>query len=57
MNRLIVNSPYEEPLKHLRYERKSRLFDLVEGRLPAGCVVEPGTRGWLSTLDWHDIKR
>lgn len=39
IDRLIVNSPYEEPVKHRRYERESRLFDLVEGRHPAGYVV------------------
>lgn len=40
--RLIINSPYEEPLKHWRYERESRLFDLAEGRRPAGYVVASG---------------
>ena len=42
IDRLIVNSPYEEPLKHWRYERESRLFDLVDGRRPAGYVVASG---------------
>lgn len=42
IDRLIVNSPYEEPLKHWRYERESRLFDLAEGRRPAGYVVASG---------------
>ena len=36
---LIVNSPYEEPAKHWRYDRRARLFDLAEGRRPAGYVV------------------
>ena len=39
IDRLIVNSPYEEPARHWRYERSTRLFDLVEGRRPAGYVV------------------
>jgi len=39
IDRLIVNSPYEEPLRHWRYQRETRLFDLVEGRRPAGYVV------------------
>ena len=39
IDRLIVNSPYEEPAKHWRYDRRTRLFDLVDGRRPAGYVV------------------
>ena len=39
IDRLIVNSPYEEPAKHWRYDRKTRLFDLADGRRPAGYVV------------------
>ena len=39
IDRLIVNSPYEEPVKHWRYDRKTRLFDLADGRRPAGYVV------------------
>lgn len=39
IDRLIINSPYEEPARHWRYERETRLFDLVEGRRPAGYVV------------------
>ncbi len=39
IDRLIVNSPYEEPAQHWRYDRKTRLFDLAAGRRPAGYVV------------------
>ena len=39
IDRLIVNSPYEEPAQHWRYDRKTRLFDLVPGRRSAGYVV------------------
>ena len=39
INQLIVNSPYEEPVKHWRYDRATRLFDLAESRRPAGYVV------------------
>ena len=39
IDRLIVNSPYEEPASHWRYDRKTRLFDLAEGRRLAGYVV------------------
>jgi len=39
IDRLIVNSPYEEPKYHWRYDRETRLFELAEGRRPAGYVV------------------
>jgi type III restriction enzyme len=39
IDRLIINSPYEEPARHWHYERETRLFSLVEGRRPAGYVV------------------
>ena len=39
IDRLIVNSPYDEPERHWSYDRKARLFDLAEGRRPAGYVV------------------
>jgi len=42
IDRLIINSPYEEPRRHWRYDRKTRTFDLVEGRRPAGYVVASG---------------
>lgn len=39
IDRLIVNSPYQEPARHWRHDRTTRLLDLAEGRRPAGCVV------------------
>ena len=39
IDRLIVNSPYEEPGHYWHYERETRLFDQAEGRRPAGYVV------------------
>ena len=39
IDRLIINSPYEEPKRHWHYERETRLFDLVEGRRLAGYVI------------------
>lgn len=40
IDRLIVNSPYEEPQRFWRYNRESRTFTLVEGeRRPAGYVI------------------
>ncbi|MBM3790233.1 MAG: type III restriction endonuclease subunit R, partial [Acidobacteria bacterium] len=42
IDRLIINSPYEEPERHWRYARETRTFDLAEGRRPAGYVVASG---------------
>jgi type III restriction enzyme len=42
IDRLIINSPYDEPTLHWRYDRETRLFDRVEGRRPAGYVVASG---------------
>ena len=39
IDQLIINSPYAEPSHHWRYDRESRLFDLVEGRRKAGYLV------------------
>jgi type III restriction enzyme len=40
IDRLIINSPYEEPRRYWRYNRESRTFTLVEGeRRPAGYVI------------------
>lgn len=36
LEHLIINSPYEKPTKHLKYDRNERKFELVEGRRPAG---------------------
>ena len=36
---LIINSPYEEPAEHWRYDRERRTFSRAEGRRPAGYVV------------------
>ena len=39
IDRLIVNSPYEEPECYWRYDRKVRTFSLAGGRRPAGYVI------------------
>ena len=43
IDRLIINSPYEEPRQHWRYDRNARSFDLVPGRRPAGYVIASET--------------
>ena len=42
IDRLIINSPYEVPARHWRYERDTRTFNLAEGQRPAGYVVASG---------------
>jgi type III restriction enzyme len=39
IDRLIINSPYEEPKKYWEYDRANRSFILREGRRPAGYVI------------------
>jgi type III restriction enzyme len=38
IDRLIVNSPYEEPSRYWSYDRETRSFSLKGGRRPAGFV-------------------
>ena len=47
IDQLIVNSPYEEPAEHWRYDRVTRSFDRAQGRRPAGYVVaSPDSRAF-----------
>ena len=39
IDRLIINSPYEEPTQHWSYHREKRTFSLKDGRRPAGYVI------------------
>src|SRR5581483_11128991 len=39
IDKLIINNPYEEPKQYWSYDREARLFNLKEGRRPAGYVV------------------
>lgn len=39
IDRLIINSPYEEPQHYWHYDPGTRTFSLAEGRRPAGYVV------------------
>src|SRR5713226_2822953 len=38
IDRLIINSPYQKPSRHWRYNRETRTFTLQEGRRPAGYI-------------------
>jgi len=42
IDRLIINSPYEEPAQHWSYNRQHKSFTLTQGRRPAGYVVASG---------------
>lgn len=39
IDRLIINSPYEEPKHYWSYDRDTRTFTLKDGRRPAGYVI------------------
>lgn len=39
IDRLIINSPYDEPAHYWSYDRETRSFSLKGGRRPAGYVV------------------
>lgn len=39
IDRLIINSPYQEPKYHWKYHPQTRLFSREEGRRPAGYTV------------------
>lgn len=50
IDQLIINSPYEEPVSHWRYDRQTRTFSREAGRRPAGYVVAtPTSLGCIST--------
>jgi type III restriction enzyme len=44
INKLIINSPYEKPKKHWKFDDSSRSFELAEGRRPAGYIIASGTK-------------
>ncbi|MCK5784468.1 MAG: hypothetical protein KAH06_08470 [Desulfobacterales bacterium] len=39
IDKLIINSPYEEPGQHWFYDRENRDFHIKNGRRPAGYVM------------------
>jgi type III restriction enzyme len=39
IDRLIINTPYEEPKEYWSYDRETRSFSRKEGRRPAGYIV------------------
>ncbi len=43
IDKLIINSPYEEPKQYWSYDRETRSFSLAKGRRPAGYINSIGT--------------
>ena len=39
IDKLIINSPYEEPKNYWHYDRETQYFSIKDGRRPAGYVV------------------
>ena len=39
IDKLIINSPHQEPQKHWHYDRENRSFSIKNGRRPAGYVM------------------
>ncbi len=55
---LIINSPWEEPKEHWRYDRKTRLFDRVNGRRSAGYLAaSPDAKSFDDPGVFHEIKQ
>ena len=47
IDKLIINTPYQEPAQHWHYQRENRNFLIKEGRRPAGYVIAtPNTKGF-----------
>lgn len=47
INKLIINNPYQEPVKHWNYERETSRSSIKDGRRPAGYVIAtPNTKGF-----------
>ena len=56
IDRLIINSPYNEPSSHWRYDRAARSFELVEGRRRAGYLVAtPNAQTFDDPGEFHAI--
>ena len=56
IDKLIVNSPYDPPSVHWRYDRASRSFQFIEGRRPAGYLVAtPDSKDFDDPGVFHDI--
>ncbi|MBW1899812.1 MAG: DEAD/DEAH box helicase family protein, partial [Deltaproteobacteria bacterium] len=58
IDRLIINSPHEEPGQHWFYDRENRDFHIKEGRRPAGYVMAtPDSMGFDDPGIFMEIER
>ena len=57
IDKLIINSPYEEPKEYWRYDRERRRFLRTKGRRPAGYIkATPRFKGFDDPGVFHEIK-
>jgi type III restriction enzyme len=57
IDKLIINSPYEEPKQYWSYEPETRLFNLTEGRRPAGYITaSERSKSFDDPGEFHSIK-
>ena len=57
IDKLIINSPYEEPKEYWRYDRERRRFLRTKGRRPAGYIkATPKFKGFDDPGVFHEIK-
>ena len=57
INRLIINSPYEEPKRYWRYVRETQDYEREEGRRSAGYVIaDPRARGFRNPGEFREIE-
>ncbi len=57
IDKLIINSPYEEPQFHWYYDRKKRNFEKRAGRRPAGYIAAtPGSTSFDDPGIFHQIE-
>ena len=57
IDKLIINSPYEEPEEYWRYDRERRRFLRTKGRRPAGYIkATPKFKGFDDPGIFHEIK-
>jgi len=58
IDKLIINSPYEEPKHYWKYNDGTKLFELTEGRRPAGYITASGiekNRSFEDPGEFHEI--
>jgi type III restriction enzyme len=57
IDKLIINSPFEEPASYWSYERETREFSIAQGRRPAGYVrATPGSRSFDDPGEFFEIE-